>query len=112
LRQLVNEESYLTKDGHKRRLTDSNSISVISNRVEDDEQVIRFASKVMFYQTTTNTPEKIGSIFQPFLKAWARSCNLQDDVSRIFSSTNGDSLLDATISVYNAMQDIYQSKSS
>lgn len=50
---LVNDQSYLTKFGEKRKLTESNnSLCITSNRIMIDKNISRLLSKTVIFQTS------------------------------------------------------------
>jgi hypothetical protein len=74
---ISNESSFIDRNGQVRILSDTNnSLTISTNRLSSDENVLRLASKLIFYQTNKNKAEKFNSIFLPYLKTWCKSSNL------------------------------------
>lgn len=98
---LTNENGFVNKNGKMRKITeDNNNISILTNAIDSSESVVRLSSKLIFFQTVRNSIEKLSSIFLPYLKAWSKANSLTGEIDRIFSSHNGDTLLDATLKIF------------
>ena len=76
------------------------SFTLITNQIANSVNNLRLLPRVSLFQTSNNTSEKLHSIYFPYLKNWSVFNGLGGDVDRIFSSENGDTILDAVISLY------------
>lgn len=78
--------------------------NLIVSKFINNTDNLRLLSKMTLFQTSSAMADKLQAIFSPYLKNWSAFNGLSGDVERIFNSENGDTLLDATLSVYKLME--------
>ncbi len=100
---IFNEKGYYNKQGQWIKYSNC-SFNLIVTKLATNLDHLRLLSKTTLFQTNNNILEKLHSIFSPYLKNWSAFNGLSGDVERIFNSENGDTLLDASISIYKLME--------
>lgn len=105
---LFNERGYYTAQGEWANFTNCNFALIIS-KMSNDPDFTRLLPRLSVFQTSSNSYEKLHSIFHPYLKNWAAFNGLNGEVERIFSSDSGDTLLDGILSIYRLLDGIYHS---
>lgn len=107
LRQIINEGGYFNRQAQWTRFS-NNRFHLIASRLAPTPTNLRLIAKTAIFQTASTVTEKLHAIYSPYLKNWAAFNGLGGEVERIFSSENGDNLLDATLAVYKLMEELHR----
>lgn len=79
----------------------------VANRVVADPEVSRLLPRLAVLQSHSHEEEQMQAIFEAYLKSWSSFNSIPAEVDRLFTSTNGDALIDATLSIYRTCQDFF-----
>ena len=104
---LFNERGYFNNQAQWLNFSNC-SFSLITSKILNSSDNLRLLPQINLFQTASNSAEKLYSIYYPYLKNWSAFNGLGGDVDRIFSSENGDTILDSIISVYKLLDGMYQ----
>ena len=104
---VFSEKGYFNKQAQWLTLTDC-SFSLIARQIATTPEHLRLLPHLALFQTSSNSLEKLHSIYYPYLKNWSAFNGMSGDIERIFSSEAGDNILDAVLSVYKLFEDLHQ----
>lgn len=107
LRMLFKEGGYFNSDAQWVNFANCN-FTLIASKISNEPDCLRLLPQLSVFQTSSNSYEKLHSIFHPYLKNWAAFNGLNGEVEKIFSSDNGDTLLDGILSIYRLLDGLYQ----